>query len=332
MKAFAKCVAASRKEPDRNAPRVKIAVLDTGVDLTHPDIIEARQDGRIQCHDFVEDSSQMLDLDGHGTHCTSLLLKFAPNAEIYVGRVFRKSEAEESSCVVLANVRSRGWILVLVLTCLQAIRHAADIWGVDILSLSLGFIVDDDGVQDAIRKANANNVLIFAAAANNTTNEVTPIRFPARMKDVFCIFASNAYGRPSDFNPPPRYDRENFTFPGEKIEGAWPSSLADEKAFERRSRWYKYQDGTSCATPIAAAIAAGVLEFAWQEREHQIRRVKLLSHFSGMSDVFLNRMVDRHRAGDGRYLYVKPWKMISTSARKEEIPVLISDTLDHVNA
>lgn len=197
--------------------------------------------------------------------------------------------------------------------------------------MSLGFVLEDDEMRDEIRKASANNILIFAAAANNTTNEVIPIRFPARMQEVFAIFSSNAQGRPSDYNPPPKSSRKNFMFPGEKIEGAWPASLSDKETFVRNKATYKVLDGTSCATPIAAAIAAGVLEFAWQERVYQVSRVKLLKHITGMSDLFVRRMVDDYKVGEASYLYVKPWKLISTRRLKADIPVLISDTLENMD-
>jgi hypothetical protein len=74
------------------------------------------------------------------------------------------------------------------------------------------------------------------------------------MKEVMCIFSSNSFGRPSDFNP--ETDRPNLTFPGEKIQGAWPSALADDDCFELRGATYRKQSGTSCSTPVAAAVAA----------------------------------------------------------------------------
>ncbi|RDL37538.1 uncharacterized protein BP5553_04971 [Venustampulla echinocandica] len=315
MESFEKCVDASRKEPDELSPRVKVALLDTGVDLSHPYIAREFQDGRIKCYDFVQDTNTIEDIDGHGTHCSSILAKLAPNAEIYVGRVLVKSQAERNSPATLT----------------RAIQHASNIWKVDIISLSLGFTEDDEDLRDEIRKACASNILIFAAAANNTTNEITPIRFPARMKEVFCIFASNGHGRPSDFNPQPKSDRPNFTFPGEKVEGAWPAGIPTEGSFVRKDAVYKSQDGTSCATPVAAAVAAGILEFAWQERENQIRRVRLLKHYSGMSEIFLKLMVDDYRIGDNSYRYVKPWKLISCYARKDEIPIHMSHITDHID-
>ncbi len=199
----------------------------------------------------------------------------------------------------------------------------------DIISLSLGFANDDENLRKEIRKACAADSIVFSAAANDTTNESIPIRFPARMKDVICIFSSDSNGHPSSFNPPPRYDRENFMFPGENIEGAWPSSIQAEKTVTRQGAVYKVQDGTSCATPIAAAVAAGILEFAWQEREHTIRKSKLLREYSGMKEVLLKRMVDNRR--NGEYHYVKPWKLISVDRKKEEIPIIISDILDNID-
>jgi hypothetical protein len=218
---------------------------------------------------------------------------------------------------------------------LQAVRHAAEVWKVDIISLSLGFTQDDDEdsdqLREEIRKA-SGNILIFASAANNTSNESKPVRFPARMKEVMCIFSSNSFGRPSDFNPGSKYDRPNLMFPGEKVKGAWPSSLADDDSFEPRGATYKHQSGTSCSTPIAAAVAAGILEFAWQERVPAVRRVKLLKHYSGMTQIFMRRMVDDYKVGDNSYHYVKPWKLISRSCQKDEIPVLISDVLDYIDS
>ncbi len=201
----------------------------------------------------------------------------------------------------------------------------------NIISLSLGFTDDDENLRREIRKACAADCIIFSAAANDTTNESIPVRFPARMKDVICVFSSNSNGLSSSFNPPSRYDRENFMFPGENIEGAWPSNIPAEKTVTRKGAVYKAQDGTSCATPIAAAVAAGILEFVWQEREHTIRRSELLKEYSGMREVLLKRMVDNPGSGNNMYHYVKPWKLISVFRKKEEIPIIISDVLDNID-
>jgi hypothetical protein len=101
MKSFEKCIDASRKSWYQKA---KVAILDTGVDATHPDISKEIEDGRITYYDFVDGSTNFKDEDGHGTHCTSVLAKLAPNAEIYVGRVFRSSRSVEDSVDVVTKV------------------------------------------------------------------------------------------------------------------------------------------------------------------------------------------------------------------------------------
>ena len=84
--------------------RVRIAVLDTGIDMTN-DFIRtnrARIKGKTSFLSAPEDSCK--DLDGHGTHVAGLLLKVAHNAEIYPARVTKGREIESAECI--AKVRT----------------------------------------------------------------------------------------------------------------------------------------------------------------------------------------------------------------------------------
>jgi len=84
-------------EEDRKskAKRVKIAILDTGVDATHPTISAAIKEKRIAGFfpNSLDEESRSDSLDplndtnGHGTQGTGVLLKTAPHAKIYVARV-----------------------------------------------------------------------------------------------------------------------------------------------------------------------------------------------------------------------------------------------------
>jgi hypothetical protein len=103
LKSFKKCVKSSRIV-DEDSQRVKVAVLDTGVCGSHPDMIKALQDERLGFYDFVENSKTYKDLDGHGTHCASLVLTHAKNAKVFVGRVFESSKADSGSPGILAKV------------------------------------------------------------------------------------------------------------------------------------------------------------------------------------------------------------------------------------
>jgi len=60
-----------------------------------------------QVFDFVTNQEKsIVDETGHGTHCTHILLKTAPYAEVYVGRVFRKNEADDDTALKVAKVCS----------------------------------------------------------------------------------------------------------------------------------------------------------------------------------------------------------------------------------
>lgn len=91
-----------RERPDKPTDRVRVAILDTGVDVTHDDLHSPWIDGQIVYQNFVGTRSDIpQDDDGHGTHVTSILLQMAENVDIYVARVspdglsWRSSEVED---------------------------------------------------------------------------------------------------------------------------------------------------------------------------------------------------------------------------------------------
>src|SRR5271169_984416 len=67
-----------------NAPNntpIKVAIIDTGVDSTHTQIREAIESGKIfNGAGFPKSLVPFEDVNGHGTHAASVLLKTAPNA------------------------------------------------------------------------------------------------------------------------------------------------------------------------------------------------------------------------------------------------------------
>jgi hypothetical protein len=72
--------------------RVRIALLDTGIDFRHPTITAAVQKERIKkewCYSWVGDSTDVEDDDElHGTNCAHILQRVAPEADIYIAKVF----------------------------------------------------------------------------------------------------------------------------------------------------------------------------------------------------------------------------------------------------
>lgn len=89
----------------------KIAILDTGIDPSHPFIANLwskknHSAGEERYFDFLSEteSNTMQDEFGHGTHVAGIFLQLVPFADLYVARVFRNDEMDEESTARVANV------------------------------------------------------------------------------------------------------------------------------------------------------------------------------------------------------------------------------------
>ena len=87
-----------RNRKDDQKP-VRVAILDSGVDATHPDISLALETKQIAAYKgFPESLNPLQDKHGHGTHGASVLMKTAPNATLYVAcMVDDKGEISEKN-------------------------------------------------------------------------------------------------------------------------------------------------------------------------------------------------------------------------------------------
>ncbi|KAK5992077.1 Subtilisin BL [Cladobotryum mycophilum] len=219
---------------------VKIAVLDTGIDQNHPDV-EACLENIKGKYNWLNENlkTSVHDRNGHGTFTAGLLLDYAPDAHLYIAKI---AENAPSSPRIIA----------------KAIKFVVEEWGVDIISMSFGFptckIDDYDELEDAIRIAYSNNVLIFAAASNSGGK--LGRAYPARDQNVICIHSTDTNGNRSPFSPTAVAHDINLATVGEAVESAWPVHLCDDN-----STFSKYKSGTSFATPIAAGIAAFLLQY-----------------------------------------------------------------------
>jgi len=77
------------KAIDPNNAKVRIAMLDSGINIRHPEMIKRKENGNIPLAKGFPDCLKPLeDLDGHGTHGASVLFQTVPNAVLLVARVF----------------------------------------------------------------------------------------------------------------------------------------------------------------------------------------------------------------------------------------------------
>ncbi|RDW58779.1 hypothetical protein BP6252_13255 [Coleophoma cylindrospora] len=302
---------AKRTQPVLKARRnkdyklVRIAVLDTGIDLDHPIIAKCK--ARIaNCRSWVVDDASVSDTHGHGTHIASVLLKLAPSADLYVARVFKNA----------SDVGNAG-----VAAVVNAINHARTEWKVDIISLSFGYRGRKPAIEKAINDCASTEppILIFAAAANTGARE-DRAAFPARMGSVFCINSASGDGAAMSYNPPMHRGRGNLTFLGDAITGAWPvARSADRGVIVRNSANgpERVLSGTSLAAPVAAAVAATVLELCRQRpRVPELSDwcVARVQTYDGMDEVFRATMKG-HEVRE--YMLIQPWELLDAREADE---------------
>ena len=166
---------------------VKVCIIDTGVDLNHPDLEHLR--GNISYKDFVSDSIEPLDYaeDGHGTLIVGLLaangvLKgSAPGVELMVVSALGTDEMGSDKAVSDS-----------ILWCKS--RNA------DIISMSLGGAQDiedplDNLAVDAVEQALNVGIFVIAAAGNDGgLNDDGRVSVPANVPGVIAVGALNSDG------------------------------------------------------------------------------------------------------------------------------------------
>ena len=177
--------------------------------------------------------------------------------------------------------------------------------------MSFGFPKRYRSIEKAIERASGKDVIVFASASNSGTNRKIP--FPASHFRVIGINSADGGGAGSRYNPPPLPTNHNFSVLGEAVSSAWPPGLG--QGVEKR-QW-----GTSTSTPIAAAIAALVLEFARQPALKISHGPRLKSH-EGMTEILSSMSEEK----DG-YKNIVPWKLLENDAGRDVVAFRLSDIL-----
>jgi len=155
---------------------VSVAIVDSGVDLDHPDLADQVGPG----YDFVNDDSDPRDDYGHGTHCAGIT---AANANNGIGIAGLSRDTKIMAVKVLGQWGWGTWDDIA-----QGINYAADN-DARIISLSLGGYTPSSTLEDAVNYAYAQGCLLVAAAGNDDLN--TPF-YPAAYPNVMAVAATNS--------------------------------------------------------------------------------------------------------------------------------------------
>jgi subtilisin family serine protease len=164
-------------EVTEGSPSVKIAVIDTGVDLNHHEFGEANFDSlSFNSNEVMVGLDHVMDDGGHGTNVVGVIS--ANNRDgIGVSGVAPKL----TIMVIKANkVPANIYSTVRVA---RGIRYAVEN-GAHIINLSMASATFDQGIADAIEYASSKDVLVVAAAGNNKSG--TPY-FPASLENVIAV-------------------------------------------------------------------------------------------------------------------------------------------------
>ncbi|RKY29744.1 MAG: hypothetical protein DRP74_08285, partial [Candidatus Omnitrophota bacterium] len=219
-----------------SSPDVRIAILDTGIDLDHPDL-----SAKIVASKNFSDSSTANDISGHGTHVAGIAAAITNNA---IGVAGVGCHASLLNGKVLGD--DGGGVGFSIAQGILWATNGPDgdpntDDGAHVINLSLGTLVPSPTVEEAINYAWEHGVVITAAAGNHGS---TSAGYPARYPNVIAVAGSRTY--PGDPLVPSSAhgDWVDVAAPGEAIWSTWNDGSYNNGA------------GTSMASPFVAGLAA----------------------------------------------------------------------------
>ena len=238
---------------------VTVAVVDSGVDLAHPDLaanlwrnpgetgagreangVDDDANGRVddtRGWDFVEDDAAPADANGHGTHVAGTVAAAGNDGQGVAGVAWRAALLP----VRVLDAEGSGSVSDVI----AAYRYAARA-GARLVNASIGGTSYSRAEQDAI--AAAPDTLFVVAAGNEAADNDRVGSYPCNygLDNVVCVGATDRDDTLASFS---NYGATtvDLAAPGVDIASTWPGG-----------QW-RYLDGTSMATPHAAGVAALLL-------------------------------------------------------------------------
>jgi subtilisin family serine protease len=231
---------------------VIVAIIDSGVDYTHPDLAGHFVDPALW-RDYVNNDADPMDGYGHGTHVAGIVAAAGNNSQGIAGLSWG---ARILPLKVLRDNDGAGPISGIA----QAIQYAANN-GVQIINLSLGGRVPVEALQDAITYARSRGVLVVASAGNYFHEDNAP-SYPGAMEGVVAVASTTladtqaCYSNMGEYVDVAAPGGQGYPCNGTKVWSALPLALSQEGD---EHRGYGWKSGTSMAAPHVVGLAALLL-------------------------------------------------------------------------
>ena len=254
------------KKPIVNAKRPVIAILDTGVDTTHPDLMNNITNG----YDFINNTNEVRDYNSHGTHVAGI----AAAADNEIGIIGANPRALIMPVTVMQSDGTGD-----IATIIRGINYAANN-GADIINMSLGTYTNSKALRQALERAYQSCVIVAAAGNDNRRIHDSPVchnscrygvMFPAGYSFVLGVqaitqdgtltsFSNHDIDGPTFSTESDPYGDEGYNYelkaPGVNILSTIPGG------------GYRQYNGTSMAAPLVAgaiSVLRMVKQFDTQE-------------------------------------------------------------------
>jgi subtilisin family serine protease len=210
---------------------VTVAVIDSGVDASHPDLAGHVLTGY---NVMTGKAGASTDAFGHGTHVAGTIAAVTGNG---VGVASVAPDAKILPIKVLGD-DGKGYMSDTATGIIYAADH-----GANVINMSLGATSQVAAVTNAIAYARSKGVVVVAAAGNYRADG-SPTTWPGADAGVIGVAATDSNDKVAGFSNAGSY--VDVAAPGVNIASTYPVSLGS----------YTMMSGTSMASPHVAAVAA----------------------------------------------------------------------------